>query len=71
MGIMTFEGVVDKGQIYLKSSVVLPDKTKVYVLVPDLEIQQVHLVSPRLMHPEQIADFEKEVIEVAPDADIQ
>lgn len=71
MGIVAFEGVVDKGQIRLKSNVLLPDKAKVYVMIPDLEIQQVQLVSPRLAHPEQAADFHKEVIEVSDDANVQ
>ena len=70
MGILAFEGVVDKGQIRLKTNVLLPDRAKVYVMIPDLEIQRVQLASPRLVHPEQVADFKKEVIEVAPDADV-
>ncbi len=70
MGVITFEGVVDKGQIRLKTNVRLPDQAKVYVMIPDLEIHRVHLASPRLVHPEQAADFRKEVIEVAPDADV-
>lgn len=71
MEVATFEGVVDKGQIRLITDVRLPERTKVYVVVPDLEIKQVHIVSPRLVHPEQAADFKKEMVEVAPDANIR
>jgi len=71
MGVATFEGVVDKGLIKLKTNIRLPERAKVYVVVPDLEIRQVRIVSPRLVHPEQAADFEKEMIEVAPDANVR
>jgi hypothetical protein len=65
MSAATFEGVVEQGQIKLDSDVRLPDGTKVYIVVPDIEIEEkgVHLHSPRLAHPEQAADFEMEVIE--------
>jgi len=69
MSIAALEGFVEKGQIRLKADVRLPDHTKVYVIVPDLEVRPVfHIFSPRLAHPEQAADFE--VIEVTPDAGI-
>lgn len=71
MEVATFEGVVDKGQIRLITDVRLPERTKVYVVVPDLEIKRVHIVSPRLVHPEQAADFKKEMVEVATDANIR
>jgi hypothetical protein len=64
MKVTTFEGVVEHGQIRLPAGVRLPDKAKVYIVVPDLEIQPVaYIGSPRLAHPEQIADFKKEVVE--------
>jgi hypothetical protein len=64
MSVATFEGVVEDGRILLKSSVVLPNKTRVYVLVPDLQVEQVvRIHSPRLAHPEQAADFVMEVVE--------
>jgi hypothetical protein len=61
----TFEGVVEKGQIRMNSDVRLPDGTKVYIVVPGIEIEEAgtHLRSPRLAHPEQSADFEMEVVE--------
>ncbi len=72
MGIATFEGVVvEHGQIQLKNAVRLSEKTKVYVIVPDVQISQTARVfSPRLAHPEQIVDFELEVIEESPDASV-
>ena len=67
----TFEGIVESGEIKLKDKVPLPDHTKVLVVVTDSQtVQTARLVSPRLAHPEQAADFEMEVIEEAPDAGI-
>jgi hypothetical protein len=64
MNIATFEGVVEQGQIHLKTSVRLPDKTKVYVVVPDFRVEQVaHIFTPHLAHPEQAADFKMEIVE--------
>ena len=58
MSVVTLEGVVDRGQIRLKDDVNLPGRAKVYVIVPDLQVEQVaHLASPRLKHPEEAADF--------------
>jgi len=68
MSVVTLEGVVDRGQIRLKDAVSLPDRAKVYVIVPDLQVERTaHLASPRLKHPEQGADFRMEVVE-EPDA---
>jgi hypothetical protein len=65
MSAATFEGVVEQGQIRLNSDVRLPDGTKVYIVVPDIEIKDkaVNLRSPRLARPEQAADFEMEIVE--------
>lgn len=64
MRVATFEGVVENGQIRFPTTVRLPERAKVYVIIPDVEIQTVaYIGSPRLVHPEQAADFEKEVIE--------
>jgi hypothetical protein len=42
----------------------IPEKTRVYVLVPDAESQRTpRIASPRLVHPEQAKDFEMQVIE--------
>ncbi|HEX3035860.1 MAG TPA: hypothetical protein VHT73_12165 [Thermodesulfobacteriota bacterium] len=63
MKVTTFEGVVENGQIRLPANVRLPEKAKVYVVIPDVEVETVaYIGSPRLVHPEQSADFKKEVI---------
>jgi hypothetical protein len=71
MGVRTFEGIVEQGQIRLPATVRLPEKAKVYVVIPDVEVQTVAFIdSPRLVQPEQAADFKKEVIEEPPDAGV-
>ena len=71
MPIFTVEGIVENGQIRLRENVTLPEHTKVYVVVPDLETApQAHVYSPRLVHPEQSADFAKQIIEVSTNADL-
>jgi hypothetical protein len=62
---MFLEGVVKDGQIKLNSDVRLPDGAKVYMIVPDVELENnvAPLRSPRLKHPEQAADFEMEIVE--------
>lgn len=73
MGVTTLEGVVENGQIRLPATVRLPEKAKVYFVIPDAEVQtSTYIGSPRLVHPEQATDFEKQVIVVedSPDADV-
>ena len=68
MGIVTFEGVVEHGQIRLRDDVRLPEKAKVYVIIPDVQISpSARVFSPRLAYPEQAVDFEMEVIKESPD----
>ena len=69
MGIVTLEGVVEQGQIRLKDDIRLPEKTKVYVIVPDIQIKRgARIFSPRLARPDQAVDFEMEVLEESSDA---
>lgn len=71
MSISAIEGIVENGQIRLLDSVKLPENTKVYVVVPDLEpTPKARIYSPRLVHPEQARDFVKEVTEVTADAQL-
>jgi len=64
MGVKTFEGIVENGYIRLPANVRLPERTKVYVVIPDTEVQTAaYIGSPRLVLPEQASDFTKEVIE--------
>jgi hypothetical protein len=64
MSITTYEGVVEKGKIRLKSGVKLPENVKVYVIVPDLQSQKkrsARVLTPRLTHREQAGDFKMKV----------
>ena len=71
MTIATFEGVVKNGQIRLRGNVTLPEDAEVYVVILDFEaVQRAHVPSPRLVHPVQAADFAKQVIQVADDANL-
>jgi hypothetical protein len=71
MAILTVEGIVENGRIRLRDNVTLPEHTKVYVVIPDVTTApQAHVYSPRLVHPEQAADFAKQIIEVSADAEL-
>ena len=71
MSIVTLEGIVEKGQIRLTSDLRLPDKTKVYVLIPDMHVENVaHVFSPRLADPSQAIDFKMEVLEESTNATV-
>ena len=71
MSVTTIEAIVENGQIRLPASVRLPEKAKVYVLIPDVSAPSVSYVgSPRLVHPEQAADFRKEVVKEDSDASL-
>jgi len=65
----TYEGVVENGHVTLPPDADIPERTHVYVLVPDADAHGPDKVmSPRLAHPEQAKDFELEVIEDSDDA---
>lgn len=68
MAQLTFEGIVEQGQIRLKDEVRLPEKTKVYVVVPESESRPAHFPSPRLVHPEQASHFVLDMVEDDPNA---
>ena len=71
MSILTLEGIIEHGQIRLKTHVSLPDNTKVYIIVPGTEVaQDACIFSPRLAYPEQVADFKMEVVEEDSDASV-
>ena len=68
MGISTFEGIVENGVIRLRGDATLPEKTRVYVVVPDADAApHGHVPSPRLAHPEEAGDFAKEIVEAPAD----
>lgn len=65
---VAYEALVVDGLIHLPSDVHLPNNLKVFVVVPSDANERAGQVStPRLVHPEQIADFELDVREI-PDA---
>ena len=75
MSFATYQGIVENNRIHLPEGVVLPEQATVYVVVPEttpqppvavLEPQKPgqtlpRIRNPRLSHPEQAADFVKEV----------
>jgi|ERR1043165_16390 hypothetical protein len=71
MKVTTLSGIVENGQIRLIDNVRLPEKATVYVVIPGVEVPAVVSIhSPRLVHPEQAADFKKEVVEEIPASDM-
>ena len=66
----TYDGVVENGHVTLPPNADIPDKTRVYSLVPDVKTQAFYIASPRLVHPEQAKDFEMQVIEDTTDAGV-
>lgn len=75
MRVATYEAVIENGQVRLSHEIQLPEKTKVYVVVPEVPEIDAHSVariaSPRLVRPEQAVYFEKEVVEEDFDAEIR
>jgi hypothetical protein len=60
MAVITYEGIVEKGKIRLKSGVRLPENAKVYVIVPEAQSEKkkaVRVLTPRLVHRKQASDF--------------
>lgn len=62
MGIITFEGIVEQGEIRLKNNVRLPENTRVFVVVPDVQVDKfAHIFTPHLARREDATDFKMEV----------
>jgi hypothetical protein len=56
--VTTVEGTIENGQIKLPGNFELPERGKVYVVFPGIELTpSVRIASPRLVHPEQASDF--------------
>ena len=68
MSVMAFEGIVENGCVRLSFGMVLPDGTKVCVVVPEMSEsgapRVAHIPRPQLAHPEQASDFFKMVVDV-------
>lgn len=67
MQVTTIEGVVKDGQIHLTEDIKLPEATKVYVVVPNLEERTARIMSPRLVDKSKLKEFEREIIEIEDD----
>lgn len=69
--VRTYEATVENGRVRLPDEVHLPENTRVYVVVPGVEIVSARpLTSPRLANRAQAADFVKEVSEEGVDASV-
>jgi hypothetical protein len=67
----TSEGIIEDGRVRLPSDAGIPEKTRVYVLVPEAEtLSAMNFVSPHLANPQQARDFQMEVIEDATKAGV-
>ena len=66
MSVSTFEAYVENGRIQVPGDVKLPEKTKVYIVIPDVSElpRAVHLYSPRLARREQTEHFKNTVRDV-------
>lgn len=60
--IATYEGIIENGFVKLSEGVNIPEKTRVYVVVPAAETNPPHVASPRLVDSERTKDFEMQVI---------
>lgn len=71
MSVTTFEGVVENGQIRLADDVCLPEKAKVYVIIPNGAVPPpAFMASPHLANPKEAIAFKKEVIQQTPNAGV-
>lgn len=68
MALVTFEGIVENGQIRLRENAKLPEHAKVYVLVTDVDVtQQSRVSSPQLANSDHVDSFVKEIVVVPTD----
>jgi hypothetical protein len=71
MKVLTYEGIVERGEVKLPEAVRLPEHAKVYVVVPGAEdLPPSRIQTPRLLRPEQVSDFAMEILE-SEDATLQ
>lgn len=74
MTVTTYEGVVENGKIRLKAGIKLPENAKVYIIVPNLKMDEkkaIRMLTPRLANHKQAADFKMQVTEVKRNARIR
>jgi hypothetical protein len=71
MKVLTYEGIVERGEVKLPETVRLPEHAKVYVVVPGAEdLPSYRIRTPRLLRAEQVSDFAMEILE-SEDATVQ
>jgi hypothetical protein len=64
MKVVTYEAVVDGGEVKLPARVRLPEHAKVYVVVPGVEeLPSFTIHTPHLLRLEQVAGFAMEIVE--------
>lgn len=64
MKVLTYEGVVERGEVKLPETVRLPEHAKVYIVIPGVEDLPPSMIrTPHLLRPEQAADFAMEIVE--------
>lgn len=64
MKVLTYEAIVERGEVKLPETVKLPEHARVYVVVPGVEdLPPSRIQTPRLLRPEQASDFAMEILE--------
>ena len=64
MKVLTYEAVVERGEVKLTETVRLPENAKVYIVVPGVEeLPPSRIQTPRLLRSEQVSDFAMEILE--------
>ena len=67
MKVTTYEATVHDGRVLLPADAQIPDNTRVYVVVPSTnDATRARILSPHLVHREEIDDF---VMRVEPESD--
>lgn len=69
MQVTAIEGVVENGRIRLREDVVLAENTRVFVVIADAPVTSPPRIrTPHLADPKQAVDFQKQIVEIRPDA---
>lgn len=69
MKVTTYEGTVRQGCVVLPDDAMIPDNSRVYVIVPaSSDEARVRILSPRLVHRDEVVDFTMQVEREGDDA---
>ena len=72
MSVTAYEATIENGQVKFDEPVNLPERARVYVLVPKSSKSRIHMMStPHLKDPSDAADFVMEVTEEPRDAGVR